>query len=166
MKFSYGYFLYQAFRSDSAILILKNGVENDSLSAHKHYILGYVYLESGENIKAIRELEKATELDPIPQPYYLYLGIAYSRAGKPGETKKLLEKLNVLEKENNKVSFGKAVLLAELGETDKSIYWLGKAYEERHQYLLYLKKSAPIIFSSIQSDPRFLVIYHKIWPEN
>jgi TolB-like protein/Tfp pilus assembly protein PilF len=166
MRFWYGYYLYQAFKTDTAILILKKGVEDDPFSARKHYILGYVYLESGENIKAEKELEIATELDPIPQPYYLYLGVAYNRAGKPGETKRLLEKLNALEKENNKVSFGKAVLLAELGEADQSIYWLKKAYEERHQYLLYLKKSGPIIFSSIHSDSRFLVIYHKIWPDN
>jgi TolB-like protein/Flp pilus assembly protein TadD len=164
MRFIYGFKLYRAFAVDSAILIMKKGVENDPLNAFKHYFLGYIYLQDGNYKRAIEELERAVELDPIPQPYYFYLGIAYNKAGRPDETKKILDKLNILEKKNRKVSLGKAILLAELGETDKAIYWLKKAYEERHQYLLYLK-SVPVMCSSIRQDPRFLEIYHRIWPE-
>ena len=134
-------------------------------NAFRHYILGYIYLQNGDYIKSIKELENAIELDPIPQPYYLYLGIAYSKAGKLDDTKKILEKLNVLEKAGNKVSFGKALLLSELGETEQAVYLLQKGYEERHQYMLYLK-CVPIMCSSIRSDPRFIEIYKKVWPDN
>jgi len=164
MRFRYGFVLYRATGVDSAILIMEKGVRNDSLNAWRHYFLGYVYLQDGNYIRSIEELKKAVELDPVPQPYYFYLGIAYNKAGKPDETRKILEKLNTLEKENRKVSLGKALLLAELGEKDQAINWLEKAYEEKHQYLLYLK-SIPAMFSTIRSDPRFLEIYHWIWPD-
>jgi len=164
MRFVYGYKLYRAFEVDSAILIMEKGVENEPLNAWRHYFLGYVYLHDGNYTKSIEELERAVELEPVPQPYYFYLGVAYSKAGRPEETKKIFEKLYVLEKENRKVSLGKAILLAELGETDQAIYWMEKAYEERHPYLLYLK-SIPLMCSSIRSDPRFLEIYHRIWPD-
>jgi TolB-like protein/Tfp pilus assembly protein PilF len=44
MRFYYGFKLYRAFAVDSAILIMEKGVEDDSLNAWKHYILGYIYL--------------------------------------------------------------------------------------------------------------------------
>ena len=131
------------------------------LNADRHYILGYIYLQNGDYIKSMQELEKAIELNPIPQPYYLYLGIAYSKAGKLDETKKILAKLDSLEKAGNKVSFGKALLLAELGDTEQSILLLEKGYEERHQYMLYLK-CVPIMCSSIRTDPGFIEIYKKL----
>jgi TolB-like protein/Flp pilus assembly protein TadD len=165
LKFWSGFYLYQAFKTDTAIAILKKGVEKDPANAGRHYILGYIYLQNGDYIKSIQELEKAIELNPIPQPYYLYLGIAYSKAGKLDETKKILEKLDSLEKAGNKVSFGKALLLAELGDTEQSILLLEKGYEERHQYMLYLK-CVPIMCSSIRSDPRFIEIYKKVWPDD
>jgi adenylate cyclase len=165
MRFVYGFRLYRAFAVDSAILIMEKGVEKYPQNAFRHYFLGYIYLQDSNYIRSIEELEKAVDLDPVPQPYYFYLGIAYNKAGMPDETKKILEKLDVLEKEKRKVSLGKALLLAELGQTDQAIYWLQKAYEERHQYLLYLK-SVPVMFSSMRSDPRFLEIYHKVWPND
>ena len=109
-------------------------------------------------------MEKAIELDSIPMPFYLYLGIAYNRIGKPDETIKLVKKLDVLAKGKKSVSFGKAVLLAELGETDQSIYWLRKAYEERFAGFIYLKVE-PHLCLSIRSDPRFVEIYNKVWPD-
>ena len=165
LKFWSGFYLYEAFKTDSSIIILKKGVEKDPSNARRHYILGYIYLQNGDYIKSIQELEKAIELDSIPQPYYLYLGIAYSKAGKLDETKKILEKLDSLEKAGNKVSFGKALLLAELGDTEQAVYLLEKGYEERHQYMLYLK-CVPIMCSSIRTDPRFIKIYKKVWPDD
>ena len=165
LKFWSGFYLYEAFKTDSAILILKKGVEKNPSNARRHYILGYIYLQNGDYIKSTQELEKAIKLDSIPQPYYLYLGIAYSRAGKLDETKKILEKLDALEKAGNKVSFGKALLLAELGDTEQAVYLLEKGYEERHQYMLYLK-CVPIMCSSIRTDPRFIKIYKKVWPDD
>jgi tetratricopeptide (TPR) repeat protein len=97
LKFWSAFYLYQAFKTDSAIIILEKGVEKDPSNAGRHYILGYIYLQNGDYIKSTQELEKAIELDPIPQPYYLYLGIAYSKAGKLDETKKILEKLDAPE---------------------------------------------------------------------
>jgi len=164
MKWYYGFYLYYASKTDSTILILKKEVESDPKNAEKHYILGYLYLVSGEYIKSIHELENAIEIDSIPMPYYLYLGISYNRSGKPDETMKLLEKLDALAKGKKSVSFGKAVLLAELGNTDQSIYWLENAYKEKFGGIIYLKVE-PHLCLSIRSDPRFIEIYNKVFPD-
>jgi len=165
LKIWHEFYSYQVFKDGNAIVMLKKGVEKNPSNARWHYLLGYTYLQNGDYIKSTQELEKAIELDPIPQPYYFYLGIAYSKAGKLDETKKILAKLDSLEKAGNKVSFGKALLLAELGDTEQAILLLEKGYEERHQYMLFLK-CVPIMCSSIRSDPRFIEIYKKIWPDD
>jgi TolB-like protein/Tfp pilus assembly protein PilF len=165
MKFYTGFYSYYAFKTDSTIQILQKEVESDPKNAEKHYILGYLYLVTEDYIKSVQELENAIEIDSIPMSYYLYLGISYNRTGKPDETKKLLEKLDVLAKGKKSVSFGKAVLLAELGKTDQSIYWLKKAYEERFGGLICLKVE-PHLCLSIRSDPRFIEIYKKIWTDD
>jgi tetratricopeptide (TPR) repeat protein len=126
--------------------------------------LGYIYLEVGKYDNAIRELEQAVMLDSVSQPYRLYLGIAYARAGWLNETRKQLDVFDEIEKESETVSFGRAVLLAELGEVDSALFWLNRAYEERYRHLLYLKP-VQVMFDPIRSDPRFMEIYHKVWPE-
>ena len=93
------------------------------------------------------------------------MGIANARAGKLDETMKHLEAFNELAKESKTVSFGKAALFAELGEVDSSVYWLQKAYDERYRYFVFLR-SYTVLFAPIRSDPRFLEIYHKIWPND
>ena len=165
MKWYYGLYSYYAFKKDSTLLSLKKEVESDPKNAEKHYILGYLYLVSGDYIKSIHELENAIEIDSIPMPYYLYLGISYNRSGNPDETMKLLEKLDALAKGKKSVSFGKAVLLSELGNTDQAIYWLENAYKEKFAGLIYLKVE-PHLCLSIRSDPRYIEIFKKVFPED
>jgi hypothetical protein len=94
----------------------------------------------------------------------MYLGIAYSRAGMKDQTRKHLETFKALEKDSRTVSFGKAALFAELGEADSAIFWLQRSYKERYQHLLYLRP-VKVMFSTMRSDPRFIEIYKKVWPD-
>jgi len=161
----YGVTFFYIDQADSAISYLKKRIEISPNSARAHYLLGYVYLEIGDYDKSIEELELAVELFSGPQPFHFYLGIAYARTGMINKVRNQLEQLNKYEENDKIVSFGKAVLLAELGETDQALYWLEEAYKERYQYLLYLKP-VKVMFSTIRSDPRFIEIYQKVWPND
>jgi serine/threonine-protein kinase len=161
----YGFTFFLINQIDSAINYLKSCIEVNSDIVSPHYFLGYLYIENEEYENAIDELEMAVKLDSVSQPYRYYLGIANARAGKLSETKKHLEVFNDLAKESRTVSFGKAALFAELREVDSSIFWLQKAYNERYRYFLYLR-TYRVLFSPIRKDPRFLEIYHQIWPND
>jgi hypothetical protein len=90
-----------------------------------------------------------------------WLGMAYYRVGIKEKTREQLEILDNLEGENTSVSFYRAALLAELGKSDSSMYWLQKAYEERNQMLFYYKAyKAP--FASMRSDPRFIELVSRL----
>ena len=95
------------------------------------------------------------------------IGSFLAAQGKVDEAEQWMPKSMALSEEledARSVSFGKALLLAELGDTEQAILLLEKGYEEKHQYMLYLK-CVPIMCSSIRSDPRFIEIYNKIWPD-
>jgi tetratricopeptide (TPR) repeat protein len=144
---------------------IKNRIALNPHVVYAHYLLGYIYLALGSYELAIEELETTIDLFSGPQPYHLYLGIAYARNGMLDKTQEQLDKLEELEREDQIVSFGKAILMAELGETEEAFYWLNKSYEEKNQYLLYIK-SVPVMFEPIRTDPRFMEIYNKVWPND
>jgi TolB-like protein/Tfp pilus assembly protein PilF len=160
----YSYSFFNIGHADSAITYLKEQTKSHPESLGAHYLLGCTYLFTGAYEDAIEELEIAVEMDSISQPYRFYLGIAYARMGVMEETRMHLEKFEELEKDSRTVSFGKAVLLAELGVVDSAIYWLQRSFEERYRHLLYLK-TVQTMFEPVRSDPGFLEVYHKIWPE-
>ena len=161
----YGFTYSLIGQTDSAINYIERKGEIYPNSLSLNYLLGYLYIITEEYDKAIQVLEKAVSLDSISQPYRYYLGIAYARAGKLDETRKHLQAFKAIENEYRTVSFGKAVLFAELGEVDSSLYWLQRAYEEKYRYFLYLR-SYTVLLEPIRTEPGFLEIYHKVWPNN
>jgi tetratricopeptide (TPR) repeat protein len=161
----YGLTYHRIGHSDSAIMYLKERIKLVPNSLSAHYYLGYIYLETGNYDLAIKELETAVELFSGPQPYHLYLGMAYARNGMLDKTRVQLKIMDEFEKQDQIVSFGKAILFAELEEVEQALYWLEKSYQERNQYLLYMK-TVPMMFASIRSDPRFMEIYNKVWPND
>jgi TolB-like protein/Tfp pilus assembly protein PilF len=123
--------------------------------------LSQIYLETGENEKAIEMMEKLVKQSSMQAFYLTWLGIAYYRVGMEEKTREQLEKLDKLEGENTSLSFYRAALLAELGESDSAFYWLQKTYEERNQILFYYK-AYKIPFTSLRSDPRFIEIANRL----
>ena len=123
--------------------------------------LGQVYLEIGEYEKSIEVFEELLKRGSQEAYLRTWLGIAYSRVGKKEKTREQLEIIDSLEGENTSVSFYRAALLAELGQSDSAFYWLQKTYEERNQMLFYYKAyKAP--FASMRSDPRFLELVDRL----
>jgi hypothetical protein len=76
--------------------------------------------------------------------------------GKTGNQKKAREILNSLI-ETSKKRYVPAIAFASiyvgLGDNDKAISWLEKAYTERSSKLIYL--NANPLFDPLRSDPRF-----------
>ena len=117
--------------------------------------LGQLYLEIGENEKTIEVFKELLKQGSQEALFRTWLGMAYYRVGMKEKTQEQLDIIDSLEGENTSVSFYRAALLSELGESDSAMYWLQKTYEERNQMLFYYKAyKAP--FASMRSDPRFI----------
>ena len=68
-----------------------------------HTNLGKLYIKKKEYPSAIRELQRATELDPEDTPAYYQLSIAYRRAGEKEKSRQALLEVRRLNKQQRKL---------------------------------------------------------------
>ena len=89
-----------------------------------------------------------------------WIGIAYASAGQKDKAREALDDL--LERSNKGYvpPSGLARLYLVLGENEKGIEWLQKAYEKHDFFLRYLKVERT--FDSVRSDPRCKTILQKM----
>ena len=72
----------------------------------------------------------------------------------------MLNELEELSKRKYVSSYRVGAIHAGLGEEDRAMEWLQRAYQERDAWLIWLK--ADPVFDSLRSDPRFQDILRRI----
>ncbi len=88
------------------------------------------------------------------------LAHTYAVAGQRGEARKKLEVLQERARTKPMSSSLMALVHMGLGEKDLALEWLEKAYEQRSQWLAFLKIWP--LFDGVRSDPRFKALLKKI----
>jgi serine/threonine-protein kinase len=81
------------------------------------------------------------------------LGYAYAAAGKQAEAQKILAELNEMSKQAYVSPYDLATLYVGLGDKNRAIEQLNRAYDDRAGWIIYLKVEP--IFDPLRSDPRF-----------
>ena len=66
----------------------------------------------------------------------------------------------VLGKTKFVTSYGVALVYAGMGENDKAFEWINKAYDERSNWLVWLKSDPR--WSLIRADKRFTELVHRV----
>jgi len=88
------------------------------------------------------------------------LGHTYALMGRRPEAEKLIQELVQLSRTRYISPAYVATIYAGLGDKDRAIEWLEKAYEARAASLVYLKVNPR--YDSLRPDPRFQALIHKI----
>jgi len=88
------------------------------------------------------------------------LGAAYGFAGMKDEALKILERLDGLAKDRHVGSLYRAMVWTGLGEKDKALEYLEKAYLERESTLAFIKVWPA--FDILRSEPRFQALLEKM----
>jgi TolB-like protein/DNA-binding winged helix-turn-helix (wHTH) protein len=153
INFSYGWRLYMARQYDQAAEQLRNTLEMDPNFALAHLVLGETYEQKGDDQRAIAELEKATAASSNTPLMVAGLGHAYAVAKKAPEARAVLNQLFEQSKWQYVSPFYIALIYAGLGENDKAMGWLEKAYADRSNGLVFLKVDPQL--DSLRSNPRF-----------
>src|SRR5438105_12607866 len=81
------------------------------------------------------------------------LGRAYVLSGKNREARQVLDELEATAKRHYVPAVYLAAIFAAMGDRERSIQWIGKAHDERSDYLVYLKTDPWA--DPLRSDPRF-----------
>jgi tetratricopeptide (TPR) repeat protein len=159
-----GWVYFAARRYDEAIAQLRKTIEIDSRSYLAHYNLGEAFQLKGQLADAIAEYRKAVELDDDPYALAL-LGQAYARAGQRNEAQKILARLTEEAKSRYVSAYSLAVLLLALGEKDRAMDELERAFREGAGNDLISIKVDPIL-DDLRGQPRFEALAQKILAQN
>ncbi|MGI8784123.1 MAG: tetratricopeptide repeat protein, partial [Acidobacteriota bacterium] len=124
-----------------------------------HYVLGMNYVEKGEFDKGIAAFERCYQLEK--QPWMLAgVGFGYARAGKRQMALQVISELENWSKIRHVSAGDIALVYVALGDKERALEWLEKAYQGRSQYMLFLKMGP--MWDSLRADPRFQDLVRRV----
>jgi TolB-like protein/DNA-binding winged helix-turn-helix (wHTH) protein/Tfp pilus assembly protein PilF len=144
-----GYTFYWARRPDEAIEQFKKALDLDPSHGRAHIGLGRAYVYKGMFDEGIAEIAKGHTSWGL-QRGSLW-GYALGAGGRRKEAAKMLRRY--LEVRKPFTPFAVATFYAGLGDKDKALAWLERAFDE-HGYSLVRLRVDPF-FDSLRSDRRF-----------
>jgi tetratricopeptide (TPR) repeat protein len=149
--------LFVARLYDESIQQSRKTLEMDPNFAVAHFELGQAYLQKRMYSEAIAELQRATELSGGSPTCTSNLAYAYAISGRRNEALRILHDLTG---QSNNFSHAAeiALIYAGLGEKDKAMAWLEKAYSERFNPSILLRPA----FDALRSDSRFQDLIRRI----
>ena len=125
-----------------------------------HWFLGHTYAANKQFEQAIAAAQKAVDVSERAPGALGMLGLAYAMAGKKDEANKILNELLELNKRRYVTPAAVANVYIGLGNKDEAFVWLEKAFQERSNYLAYLKVFP--ILDPLRSDPRFADLVQRV----
>jgi TolB-like protein/Tfp pilus assembly protein PilF len=156
--FSWAYFC--ARRPDQAETQARKTLEIDPRFFLAHYYLGGISQFKGRLNEAISEFQKAVELNNDAYSLAM-LGRAYARAGKKDEAQKILARMNEEAKSRYIAPYAWALIRLGLGEKERAIDELDRAYQTGDTNYLFVIKVDPLL-DELRGDPRFDALVQKI----
>lgn len=155
-----GWAFYMARRYDEAIDQLRRTVELDPNYPVTHWILGLLLRKMGRYDLSIAEAELGLKLSGGSPLMRGALAQTLATAGKRKEATQILNDLTGLAKLKYVAPYFFAGILIGLGENDRAIEYLEKAYEERSHWLIYLHIDPSM--DALRSNPRFQDLLHRM----
>jgi tetratricopeptide (TPR) repeat protein len=139
-------------------------IEPDIFGAY--WLKGAIYLSEGQYEEAVEELEKAVSLGGH-QIVLADLGSAYGLAGKKDEAAVIVRQLLEMRRREHVPAICLARVYSRIGENDKAIEWLEKAFEEKNGEMVFLKGEIAGAadgdpFNSLGSDPKLMDLLLKM----
>ncbi|HLJ16463.1 MAG TPA: winged helix-turn-helix domain-containing protein [Bryobacteraceae bacterium] len=148
--------LYGARRYAEAIAPIRKVLEFNPDFTLGHCFLGQVYEGNRMYPEAIAELRRAVELSGGAPRDLAALGHAYAVSGQPTEARKALEELEQLAKRKYVSNYARALISVGLGENDRALAWLERAFQKRSSWMVKLKVDPRL--DPLRADARFTAL--------
>jgi len=126
--------------------------------------LGLAYAKKGDFEEAISTLLEGAKLFPENPFLTSALGCAYGLAGKKDEAQQIVDGFIEISKKGYFSPMFISRVYAGMGDVDKSIDWLEKAYEDRDPLLLNIKVVPSHDY--MHANPRFIALLKKMGLED
>ena len=155
-----GMVYYYTGQYDRAVDILQKTLELDPNFAQARFYLGLTYVQKGKFDEAIAEFNKAMTLSGSLARAKANTANAYALSGKRKEAQKILEELRELSKKEYVSPEDIALIYMGLGDKERTLDWLEKAYDEGDPVLNHIKVEPQ--FAGLHSEPRFQAILKRM----
>jgi serine/threonine-protein kinase len=149
-----GWVLYFARRYDHAIEQLLSTIEMDDSFAAAHYFLGLVYLQTRQHQDASIQFQKAASVSNNHPAPVTGLARTMALSGRTEEAIKILEEVEESASRRYVAPYYIAVSYLSLGNKEKTIHWLSRAYEERSPYMSNMRRDPEL--DGVRADTAFM----------
>jgi len=151
-------------RYDDAIVQLKKALEMNPKYPLGHLWLGRCYQMKGMYDDSLREYKATDEALPNWAVTIAGIGNLQAIAGKHEDALHTIERLDSLAKNKYVTPYGYALVYAGMKDKDKAFRYLNRAYDDRSNWLVWLRFDPR--WEPIHSDPRFADLVRRIgYPE-
>ena len=125
-----------------------------------HFVLGCTYIQQGRLEEAIAEFQFIYKLDEEAYLALGFMGYAHALAGQRAEAETLLSILQEISQRKYVSPYSMLVIQLALGEQERVFELLDQLYEERNDWLVWLKVSPEL--KNLRSDPRFQAFVRRV----
>jgi tetratricopeptide (TPR) repeat protein len=134
---------------------------SDPNDSDAHADMGTAYEGVGKLPEAIAEYKKAVELSNGDPRHVASLGHAFAVMGKRAEAQNILHDIEQKSKSNESSPYLAATIYAGLGQKDKAMELIEKAYRDKSLDVAWILKS-DLRTDNLRSDPRFQDLLHRV----
>lgn len=150
---------YYTGRYERAIKQFRGTLEVEPNYHHARYYLGSALVHSGRPAEAVAEFEAMVAADPLQQAIAL-LGYCYAVSGRREEAGRMLSRLDELERQRFVAAYVRAFIHIGLGERERALDQLERAYEEQELWLVFLNVDP--FFRGLRDEPRFTRLLERL----
>ncbi len=145
---------------DQSIKELQATIELNPRFANAHLYLSRTYQVKKMYREAITEYRKTLQFVPNYPVALAGIGNIYGILKEREAAQRMLDTLTMLSSKQFVTSYGVALVYAGLGDKDKAFQWLDKSYEERSNFLVWLKVEPR--WAPIRSDKRYAELVRRV----
>jgi TolB-like protein/Tfp pilus assembly protein PilF/tRNA A-37 threonylcarbamoyl transferase component Bud32 len=150
--------LFNARRYDEAVAKLQEVIKLEPDAIFAHVSLGYTYSAKGMYAEAIAEYQKSMSFDKEGTSDLCYVGYARAMSGKRNEALAILNQLKTTKEYVSPAEL--AILYVGLGDKERALASLEKAYSTHDAQMQYLK--ADPHYDSLRTDSRFADLIRRV----
>jgi TolB-like protein/DNA-binding winged helix-turn-helix (wHTH) protein/Flp pilus assembly protein TadD len=147
-----------ARRYEESVQQSQRTLEMDPNFAMGHYELGQAFVQKQMYNEAIAEFQRAIELAGDNAAFDSNLAYAYAVSGRRSDALKIAQDLETRASESSAADSNIALIYVGLGDNDKAMIWLNKAYQARFNPSILLRPA----FDPLRSDAQFQDLRRRI----
>jgi serine/threonine protein kinase/Flp pilus assembly protein TadD len=150
----------RAGRYLEALEYAHRAIEADPHSARARATAGWAYIKQGKTTEGVAELERAVTLSTGESAWLSQLGQAYGLIGETAKAREIARQLDVLATNGWVSPYHFAYVYTGLGEYDRAMDYLERAFDERSGAIHGIKGS--FLFTPLHGQPRFKALLEKM----